>query len=84
LVSAGPDPARGAYSTPIDFVAVFKGRTSKGTEREEGWKGMEGEKARKKREGEELERGAEERRKGEKEMGRDLPDHCQTTSYTRL
>jgi len=38
---------------------------------------MAGRKGRRRREG-------EERRKGGKEMGRDLPDQCQTTSYTRL
>jgi len=37
-----PDPAGGAYSTPLDPPAVFKGPTSKGREGESG-RGREGE-----------------------------------------
>ena len=40
---SAPDPAEGAYSTPPDPLAEFKGPTSKGREEREGkGKGVEG------------------------------------------
>ena len=48
------DPARGAYSTAIDLVAVFKGPTSKRRQGEDGLDGNERGKGRRRREGEEL------------------------------
>jgi len=39
---SAPDPVGGAYSTPLDPLAVFKGPTSKGREGESG-RGREGE-----------------------------------------
>jgi len=35
---SAPNPVGGAYSTPPDTLAVFKGPTSKGRERKEGAK----------------------------------------------
>ena len=44
---SAPDPAGGAYSTPPDPLAGFKGPTSKGKEKgQRGWKGKEGERKR--------------------------------------
>jgi len=37
-----PDPARGAYSPPLDPLAAFKGHTSKGRKRKEGGEGRGG------------------------------------------
>jgi len=50
-----PRPARGAYSTPLDLLAVFKGPTFKGKEREGG--GMEGKTVEKEKEKEVMGRG---------------------------
>jgi len=36
---SAPDPAKGAYSTPLDLLVVFKGPISKRTEREKGRRG---------------------------------------------
>jgi len=74
-------PPKGAYSTPLVLLSVFKGLTSMGTERKEGRKGNGRGKGRR-RGGEELGRGRGRDGGRGKEKGRDLPDQGQTTSYT--
>jgi len=69
---SAPDPAAGAYSTPPDPLARFKGPTSKGRERERKrgweWESRKGER-RKKREGNGKGQEGRERKNGRKVRG---------------
>jgi len=79
------NPAKGAYSTPLDLLAVFKGSyfyvDGEGRRTEWEWKGEreegEGKERSWGRRGQEGQR--EERREGEGKGN--LPHQCQTTSY---
>jgi len=69
-----PRPSGGAYSASPDSTAVVKGATSKKGEEKEGREGKGRE-----REGEGEGEG---RGKIGRQRGRDLPDQCQTASYS--